>query len=145
MNSIKWIDADNMLVCMEAGIVGQDLKRRLEVCLQGRRFPMRALLHRSLRPAPALSCGEAPALLCPWSGRRGPALSSGDEADGWKVVAERGLYHWPRARLSRCRYYPRVSAVAAFLKEGRQRAADAAGAPVLAPGGSSTPPLPAAS
>jgi len=30
MNAIKWIDAENMLVCMEAGIVGQDLKRRLE-------------------------------------------------------------------------------------------------------------------
>ena len=31
MNSIKWIDAENGLVCMEAGIVGQDVKRRLEV------------------------------------------------------------------------------------------------------------------
>jgi alkyldihydroxyacetonephosphate synthase len=30
MNKIKWIDNENMLVCMEAGIVGQDLKRRLE-------------------------------------------------------------------------------------------------------------------
>jgi alkyldihydroxyacetonephosphate synthase len=30
MNNIKWIDSENMLVCMEAGIVGQDLKRRLE-------------------------------------------------------------------------------------------------------------------
>ena len=30
MNAIKWLDEDNMLVCMEAGIVGQDLKRRLE-------------------------------------------------------------------------------------------------------------------
>ena len=25
MNAIKWLDEDNMLVCMEAGIVGQDL------------------------------------------------------------------------------------------------------------------------
>lgn len=30
MNAIKWIDRDNMLVCMEAGIIGQDIKRRLE-------------------------------------------------------------------------------------------------------------------
>jgi alkyldihydroxyacetonephosphate synthase len=30
MNKIKWIDTANMLVCMEAGIVGQDVKRRLE-------------------------------------------------------------------------------------------------------------------
>jgi len=30
MNQIKWIDTENGLVCMEAGIVGQDMKRRLE-------------------------------------------------------------------------------------------------------------------
>jgi len=30
MNKIKWIDRENMLVCMEAGIIGQDVKRRLE-------------------------------------------------------------------------------------------------------------------
>ena len=30
MNAIKWVDRENMLVCMEAGIIGQDVKRRLE-------------------------------------------------------------------------------------------------------------------
>ena len=30
MNKILWVDKENLLVCMEAGIVGQDIKRRLE-------------------------------------------------------------------------------------------------------------------
>jgi alkyldihydroxyacetonephosphate synthase len=30
MNKILWVDRENLLVCMEAGIVGQDIKRRLE-------------------------------------------------------------------------------------------------------------------
>jgi len=30
MNRILWVDKENLLVCMEAGIVGQDVKRRLE-------------------------------------------------------------------------------------------------------------------
>ena len=30
MNRIIWVDRDNLLVCMEAGTVGQDMKRRLE-------------------------------------------------------------------------------------------------------------------
>lgn len=30
MNKILWVDKENLLVCMEAGMVGQDIKRRLE-------------------------------------------------------------------------------------------------------------------
>jgi FAD/FMN-containing dehydrogenase len=36
MNKIKWVDKVNMMACIEAGIIGQDLERELKnygVCL----------------------------------------------------------------------------------------------------------------
>jgi alkyldihydroxyacetonephosphate synthase len=30
MNRIKWVDKVNMLACIEAGIIGQDLERELK-------------------------------------------------------------------------------------------------------------------
>jgi alkyldihydroxyacetonephosphate synthase len=36
MNKIKWVDKVNMIACIEAGIIGQDLERELKnygVCL----------------------------------------------------------------------------------------------------------------
>ena len=30
MNHIKWIDRTNLLACVEAGVIGQDLERELE-------------------------------------------------------------------------------------------------------------------
>lgn len=31
MNRILWIDSENLLVCCEAGIIGQDLERELKL------------------------------------------------------------------------------------------------------------------
>ena len=57
MNKIKWVDKVNMIACIEAGIIGQDLERELKnygVCLGhepvSHTLPDRAGLGRILDP-----------------------------------------------------------------------------------------------
>jgi hypothetical protein len=80
MNSIKWIDAENGLVCMEAGIVGQDVKRRLEVY----RMPRVPASHMA-QDRPKHICCDVTLIEV-------------------EMLAERGLHHRPRTRLARCLY-----------------------------------------